>query len=110
MRYPDLAIYCDSRDLDLDLLRTQSFHYPSVVFEVLSPSTRVADRAVKILEYKAIATVTAIVLVDPVARTIEIHERIDGEKWLHRLPAAGIDLVLAEPPVTLTNAEISDLT
>ncbi len=109
LRYPDVAVYCDRRDLDLDPNTTLSFRYPSIVLEVLSPSTRIEDRAVKVLEYKAIPTVEAIVLIDPVAKTIEVHERLDGENWLHRLPAAGIDLVLKTPSLTLANADIFDL-
>jgi Uma2 family endonuclease len=109
LRYPDIAVYCDPRDLDLDLNITQSFRHPSLVLEVLSPSTRVEDRAVKVLEYKGIVTVEAIVLIDPLAKTIEVHERLDGENWLHRLPAAGIDLVVKKPALTLANADIFDL-
>lgn len=109
VRYPDIAVYCDSRDLGLNPDATHAFRYPSLVFEVLSPSTRVEDRAVKVLEYKSIVTVEAIVLIDPIAKTIEIHERLDGENWLHRLPAAGIDLVLKKPAITLANADIFDL-
>jgi Uma2 family endonuclease len=109
LRNPDIAVYCDPRDLDLNPDSTQAFRYPILVIEVLSPSTQIEDRAVKVLEYKAIATVESIVLVDPVARTIEVHERLDGENWLHRLPAAGIDLVLKKPALTLAHADIFDL-
>ena len=109
LRYPDVAVYCDPRDLELDPNVTQAFRHPSVLFEVLSPPTRIEDRAVKVLEYKAIATVESIVLIDPVAKTIEVHERLDGENWLHRLPAAGIDLVLKKPPLTFAHADIFDL-
>ncbi len=109
LRYPDIAIYCDPRDRDLDPHVAQAFRHPIVVFKLLSPSTRIEDRAVRVLEYKAIATVESIVLVDPVAKTIEVHERLDGENWLHRLPAAGIDLALKTPPLTLAHADIFDL-
>lgn len=109
LRYPDAAVYCDPRDLDLDPNVAQAYRHPSLVIEVLSPSTRIEDRAVKVLEYKSIATVDSIVLVDPVAKTIEVHERLDGENWLHRLPAAGIDLVLKKPALTLAHADIFDL-
>ena len=110
LRYPDVAVYCDSRDHDRDQSKAQWFRHPSIVFEILSPSTRVEDRAVKVLEYKSIDTVEAIVLIDPVAETIEVHERLDDGKWLHRLPEAGIDLVLATPPLTIARAVIFDFT
>lgn len=61
-------------------MTVDQFLHPSVVFEILSLSTRVEDRAVKVPEYKPIVTVAAIVLVDPVAQTIEVHERLDGER------------------------------
>ncbi len=36
VRYPDVAIYCDRRDLDLDAMKAKTFKHPCVIFEVLS--------------------------------------------------------------------------
>lgn len=57
LRYPDVAIYCDPRDFEQNLREVQTFRFPSVIFEVLSRSTRREDRGVKVAEYKEIATV-----------------------------------------------------
>lgn len=108
-RYPDVAIYCDPRDLGRQAAYEHRLRYPKVVFEVLSPSTATTDRAVKVAEYKALPSVVAIVLVDPVARTVELHERTGPGAWLQRELAAGAPLELRDPAVTLTVAEIFGL-
>ena len=48
LRYPDIAIYSDPRDLDRDDLETREFRHPKVVIEVLSRSTAKADRSFKV--------------------------------------------------------------
>ena len=105
-RYPDVAIYCDPRDFARPLGQRRLLQHPKVIFEVLSPSTRVYDKGVKVAGYKALPSVAAIVLVDLGTRTIEVHERTGPAAWTQREVAAGDDLVLADPAVTLTAAEI----
>lgn len=39
LRYPDVAIYCDPRDLSRNLREVRSFRFPKLIVEVLSPST-----------------------------------------------------------------------
>lgn len=106
IRYPDAAVYCDPRDLDLDDVKARDFRHPKVIFEVLSPSTEDDDRGLKVVQYKRLASVAAIVLVDPVGRRIEVHERRAADDWLHRLLPPGSDLHLADPPVVLTDSDI----
>ena len=105
-RYPDAAIYCDPRDLGPEAATKQRLHHPKILFEVLSPSTARIDRVGKVAEYKDLASVMAIVLVDLGDRTIELHERQGPAAWLQRKIAVGDDLVLADPALTLTAAEI----
>jgi|SRR5579883_846334 len=52
---------------------------PDWVCEVLSPSTTVVDRKLKMPEYAA-AGVPHLWLVDPIARTLEVFQR-EGERW-----------------------------
>ena len=108
VRYPDVAIYCDPRDLGRDPATTRDFERPSVIFEVLSPSTELEDRRVKVIQYKAIDSVRTIVLVDPTRKVFELHHRATDREWQHFLSEPGDDLELGEPSLTLTAAEIFD--
>ena len=80
---------------------------PTVVFEVLSPSTRTFDLIRKVDEYKLVTSLRHIVLIDPVdARVILWSRADDGGAWIDAeyagldraldLRAAGIELPLAE--------------
>ena len=106
VRYPDVAVYCDPRDFGPEAADRHARRFPKVIFEVLSPSTTAFDRGGKIAEYKAVPSVMAIVHVDAVTRTLEVHERVATTAWTQREVAAGDDLVLADPAVILTAAEI----
>lgn len=106
-RYPDVTIACDPRDISRVAMEgKRRLHHPKVVFEVLSPSTARTDRAIKVGQYKALPSITVIVLVDLAARTIELHERTGPAAWTQREVAAGDDLVLTDPALTLTAVEI----
>ncbi len=105
-RYPDAALYCDPRDLGPEAANQHRLRFPRVVFEILSPSTARRDRAIKVAEYKALPSVAAVVLIDLATRTIELHERTGPAAWTQREVAGGDDLVLTDPAVTLTAAEI----
>ncbi len=106
LRYPDVAIYCDPRDFGPEAADRLARMFPKVIFEVLSPSTAAFDRGGKIAEYKLLPSIATIVHVDPVARTLDVHERTGPAAWTQREVAAGDDLVLTDPGVTLTAAEI----
>ncbi len=109
LRYPDAAIYCDPRDLGQDPNVARDYANPVAVFEVLSPSTATEDRRVKVLQYKAIASARAIVLVDPLTQTFEMHRRDPDGEWQHLVGERGDDIVLDTPQLMLTAAEIFDL-
>ena len=106
IRYPDVAIYCDPRDLGRDRIATKTFNHPVVVFEVLSPSTAYYDRGDKVARYREIESVKVIVLVDPVARTFETYERLDADSWRVGRHPVGATLELAQPRVTLSADEM----
>lgn len=106
LRYPDCAVYCDPRDLERNLREVRSFRHPKLIFEVLSPSTAEEDIGDKLLAYKRIATVTAIVIVDPVDQRIDLHERVAPDEWRHLILPPESGLALRDPALTLTFAEI----
>ncbi len=100
VRYPDVSIICDRRDLDADPNQTQAMRFPAVVFEVLSPSTAKLDRGEKLEEYKAIASISTIVIVDPGNMTVRVMRRSDGSFHEEQL---GIDnvLIIEHPPISM---------
>jgi Uma2 family endonuclease len=108
--YPDAAIYCDKRDLSGDLLKVRQLSYPCVIFEVLSPSTAKFDQTEKLFAYQRLESVKAIVIVDPAEERLTLHQRTGPESWtMEKLPQ-GSDLVLTDPALSLTAADIFDLT
>ena len=79
--YPDAVIFCPPSRFEGkgdQLLLT-----PTVIFEVLSPSTAEYDRADKFKDYRAISTLTDYVLIDP-ARIYVDHYRRQSDGWLLR--------------------------
>lgn len=101
IRYPDVVIDCgEGQDSDL---KTAS---PKVVVEVLSPSTRIIDINAKAREYREVASLTTVILIDADYVDIEVQERTpDG--WVHRRIAdIAADLTLADPALSVPLATI----
>ena len=69
--YPDVVVTCSPAD------RAQNTHLtePSLVVEVLSPSTEFFDRHDKFVAYRGIESLQTYVLVSPDSRTIEVFTR-----------------------------------
>lgn len=79
---PDLCVACDPQDLTND----DAIERPLLLIEVLSRSTRAYDRTVKRRSYLQIPTLMEYVLVDYLARRIDIHRREPDGRWsLHQL-------------------------
>ena len=53
---------------------------PSLVFEVLSPSTRDYDRGGKLAHYRQIPSLTDILLIDEPAPLVEHHRKVE-DAW-----------------------------
>ncbi len=69
--YPDVFVTCDASDL-----KTQTiFTAPTVVVEVLSPSTQSYDRGSKFTLYRSLPSVREYVLVDPETRELQLFRR-----------------------------------
>jgi Uma2 family endonuclease len=97
--YPDVVVACDPADRDPSVVLR-----PSLVVEVLSPSTENTDRREKLPNYLTIPGLQAVVLVDQDRPRAEVHRR-DGEGWLVatvaaegsiEVPALGLSIPLAE--------------
>jgi Uma2 family endonuclease len=75
--YPDITVTCDPRDQEPEDNR---IHHPSVVVEVLSPSTEVTDRGKKLLYYQAHPTIQEYILANSQSILIEIYRR-EKNRW-----------------------------
>ncbi len=65
--YPDVFVTCDKADLATDRI----FTAPTLVIEVLSPSTQGYDRSQKFALYRRIPALQEYILVDPDTRRVE---------------------------------------
>ncbi|OAB58843.1 hypothetical protein AY600_09170 [Phormidium willei BDU 130791] len=84
--YPDLVVTCDAEDLQAQ----RSVKHPTVIVEVLSPSTAAGDRSTKLKCYRQIPSVQEYVLVDSQSMTVELYRRGDeGRMWGYAQYEAG---------------------
>jgi Uma2 family endonuclease len=98
VRYPDLTIVCGPVADSADRVA------PTVVFEVLSPSTALTDQRVKSIDYAAVPSIQAYVLMaqDGPAVTVRrratdwTEEMLEGPRAVLALPEVGVELPLAE--------------
>lgn len=98
--YPDASVVCGAWRRDPESPRTVV--NPSVVVEVLSPSTEAYDRGEKLMHYKQMSTLTGVVLIAHDRRELEVWSRPDGEApWSRRLYGPGETAQLTEPAVRL---------
>ena len=104
LRYPDVSVFCGRDDEDNDKLR--EFDDPVMVVEVLSPSTRDEDVAVKLPEYKAVASMRTILFIDPETGSMRLLERTGPAAWNDAELAAGAPVPLPRFDLTLTHNDI----
>ncbi|MBC7731827.1 MAG: Uma2 family endonuclease [Bacteriovorax sp.] len=80
--YPDVFVTCDPADLRTELV----FTAPTLVVEVLSPSTQSYDRGSKFTLYRSLPSLREYMLVDPDTREVQLFRRgADGLFTLHDL-------------------------
>jgi Uma2 family endonuclease len=72
--YPDITVSCDERDRN----QKETIQYPTIVVEVLSPTTEAIDRGKKAVYYRACPTIKEYVMVDSEEVFVEVHRLIDG--------------------------------
>jgi Uma2 family endonuclease len=83
--YPDVFVTCDPQDLRTE----QIFRAPTVIVEVLSPSTQAYDRGLKFTLYRGLPSLREYALVDPDTREVQLFRRgDDGLFTLHDLSGA----------------------
>jgi Uma2 family endonuclease len=74
---PDVVVVCDA---DVEKL-SYRIHNPSLVVEVLSPSTRNHDLGAKLLEYQRIPSLRSILYLDSETATARLWQRPENATW-----------------------------
>jgi Uma2 family endonuclease len=74
--HADVAVTCQP------LVRGQKgVSDPTLIVEILSPSTQIYDRRTKLPFYKALPSVQEILLIDPARPFCEVYRRLDAARW-----------------------------
>jgi Uma2 family endonuclease len=97
----DLAVTCAELKVDERLIRD-----PILIVEVLSPTTSAFDRQSKVADYRQIASVREILLIDSRSIFAEILRR-EGDRWITEIvqgPTA--TLKLATVPLSISMSEL----
>jgi len=100
--YPDVTVICG--DDVVSEVDPEALTNPTIVFEVLSPSTEAWDRGGKFAALQQLPSLTHYVLVAQERRRVEVYERHTAERWtltvLHegslKLAAHGLSLPLEQ--------------
>jgi len=99
--YPDVMVACGAEPRDARIEDA-----PSLLVEVLSPSTERTDRGEKAIIYRGIASLGAYIIIDQERRWVERHWRDPRGRWQRELLTETGQLSVAEPPVSFTLDEI----
>jgi Uma2 family endonuclease len=78
--YPDVLVTCDPADHKADLAMSA----PTLVAEVLSPSTAAYDRGDKFAAYRGIPSLREYVLIDSDQKKVELYRRGEDGLWVLR--------------------------
>ena len=99
--YPDILVTCDPTDS-----HSHFKERPSLVVEVLSPSTESTDRREKMLAYRTLSSLKEYVLVATEKRLVEIYRRDGNDEWQLAAVSQDQSLLLESVGVSLTLDEI----
>lgn len=78
--YPDASIVCGEPILEDDQFDTLT--NPSVIFEILSPSTRSIDKGRKFFFYQQIPSLKEYIMIDSLKRFIHIARKQSDQSWI----------------------------
>ncbi len=104
--YPDLTVVCGEGQFDQrDMLRN-----PTLIVEVLSPSTEKEDRTDKFRDYQSIDSLRHYVLIEQERVSVTHYEKIVGGLWAivgdYTRLSDGWNLTLGETTITIPLTEI----
>lgn len=105
--YPDIVVICDEPafvDDEFDTITN-----PSIIFEILSPSTANYDRGAKFDLYREIKTLKEYVLIDSKTIHAVVYSKNSDDTWtLSETKHAGHIIILRSIDFTITLADIYD--
>lgn len=100
--YPDVMVASDPRDFEDKYIKK----YPSVIFEVISKTSRIEDSADKFIRYKNIESLQNYILVDSEKAWVEVRYKTPEGEWEANtylisdekfpVPALGVELKFEE--------------
>ncbi len=100
--YPDVSVTCDDRDK----ITTQYITYPSLIVEVLSPSTESYDRGGKFRLYRHNPVLIDYLLVSSTSIEIDLYHKNDNGEWIISNYQAGDIIELKSINLTFAIAQI----
>ena len=96
IRRPDVGVDCGQRDPN-----AMKAALPRLVIEVLSPSTRDFDSFMKLDEYKCIASLDYILLVEPNTALTFMWSKNENRQWVERR-IGGLEAAIEMPKLEIT--------
>lgn len=100
--YPDVMVTCSAADRAQRQVKSE----PTLVVEVLSPSTASYDRGTKSFHYLQIPTMREIVLIDAARRVTQIYRRHDASNWTLAQYAPGQPVTFESVGMSFTAEEL----
>lgn len=79
--YPDITIVCGKPEF-VDVTKRDTLVNPTIIIEILSPSTERYDRGVKFQNYRTIETLKEYILVAQNTYRIERYVRFEAQTWI----------------------------
>ncbi len=90
--YPDITIVCGTPEFT-DMTKRDTLLNPTIIIEILSPSTERYDRGVKFQNYRTIGTLKEYILIAQNKHHIERYTRYEENTWI-LTEAVGIDSII----------------
>ena len=101
--YPDIVVSCDPQDQQ----ESRRLHHPTLIVEVLSPSTEAYDRGLKFNQYKKLPSLRHYLLVSQKTWLVEWYQLSEHGVWGHTALAEAEDaVVVPELNLTMTLVQI----
>lgn len=91
--YPDASVICDQLEVDPEDGKGHTVLNPTLLVEVLSPSTEAYDRGEKLAHYKRIDSLREVILVAHDERRVDLWRRV-GRSWTQMTFHSGAEVEL----------------
>lgn len=100
--YPDVLVTCSTADRTSAQIKRE----PTLVIEVLSPSTAAYDRGTKFAHYRQMPTLQEVALIDLDSRRVDVFRKGADGLWVLHPFAPGEGLHLASVDLRIADADL----